>query len=72
MDRAPLEQAENVCRALARLIKEKMPKHWGFCLIIMSHGGDGFMTYLSDSRREDCIKMLKELVGKLEANEKNI
>lgn len=52
--REPLEKAEVTCRDIARLIKQKMPKQWGFVLILMSHGGDGFMTYLSDSYREDC------------------
>ena len=70
--REPLEKAEVICRKLAQLIKSQMPKHWGFCLILMSHGGDGFMTYLSDSRREDCIKMLRELALKLELKTPNV
>lgn len=70
--REPLEKAEVTAKKLARLIKSKMPTQWGFCLILMSHGNDGFMTYLSDSRREDCIKMLREMALKLELNTPNI
>lgn len=70
--RDPLEKAEITCRSLGKLIKEKMPLKWGFCLIIMSHGQDGLMTYISDSRREDCIKMLREMALKLELNAPNI
>lgn len=70
--REPLEKAEVTCNKIARLIKSQMPKQWGFCLILMSHGQDGFMTYLSDSRREDCIKMLRELALKLELKTPNV
>lgn len=70
--REPLEKAEVTCRKIARLIKSKMPTQWGFCLILMSHGKDGFMTYLSDSCREDCIKMLRELADKLETKIPNV
>lgn len=70
--RDPLEKAENTARDLAKLIKSNMPLHWGFCLVLMSHGSDGFMTYLSDSKREDCIKMLEELVAKLKLNTPNV
>lgn len=70
--REPLEKAEVTCRKIATLIKAKMPKHWGFCLILMSHGEDGLMTYMSDSRREDCIKMLREMALKLETRTPNV
>ena len=70
--REPLERAEITAQKLARAIKSQMPKQWGFCLILMSHGADGFMTYLSDSCREDCIKMMKELIEKWEANTPNV
>lgn len=70
--RSPLESAEITCRDIARVIKKAMPKHWGFVLILASHGNDGFMTYLSDCERDCMIKMLREMAYKLETNDKEI
>lgn len=49
-----------------------MPKGWGFVLLLASHGEGGVTTYLSDCRREDIIKFLREMAYKLETNEKEI
>ena len=70
--RASLEEAENEARRIARILKSSMPKDWGFTLILYSFGGDGFMTYLSSGQREDCIKMLEELLIKIKSNEGNV
>lgn len=75
-DRANLEQAEIKCREIAkkigRAIKADMPLNWGFTLILYSYGGDGFMTYLSSGEREQCIKMLEEILVKIKNNEPNV
>ena len=70
--RANLEEAENKCRDIARDIKSKMPSHWGFVLIMATHGEKGFMTYMSSLNRSDCIKMMEEMVGKLKTDERSL
>lgn len=72
MDRAPLESAEVEAKKIARILKDNMPDGWGFTLILYSYGGEGFMTYLSTGQREDCIKMLEELLLKMKNNERNV
>mgnify|MGYP001609691257 CR=1 FL=1 len=70
--RANLEQAENCARDIGRIIKKSMPEGWGFSLVLFSFGEDGLMTYLSSGQREDCIKMLEELLTKIKSNERNV
>lgn len=70
--RQPLEKAEIHARDIGRILKASMPEGWGFVLLLVSKGSVGVMTYLSDCRREDIIKFLKEMVVKFEANEKEI
>lgn len=65
MDRAPLEAAEVEALKIARVLKDNMPNGWGFTLILYNYGDEGFMTYLSTGQREDCIKMLEELLLKI-------
>lgn len=72
VDRAPLEAAEVEAQKIARILKDNMPNGWGFTLILYSYGAEGFMTYLSTGQREDCIKMLEELLLKIKNNERNV
>jgi len=70
--RDPLEKAEITARDLGRRIKSAMPVGWGFTLVLYNYGGNGAITYLSSGQREDCIKMLEELLTKIKTNEGNI
>ena len=70
--RANLEQAEVKAREIARVLKKAMPNEWGFTLVLYSYGGDGFMTYLSSGDRQDCIKMLEELLGHIKKGTPNV
>jgi hypothetical protein len=72
MDRAPLEEAEVVARRVGRIIGSMMPKGWGFTLVIASHGADGFCTYVANLERDGAVKMLRELLVKIERNEENV
>jgi hypothetical protein len=71
MARATLEEAENRAREIGRLLGSVMPAGWGFALILnsLNDGANGLMTYLSNMRREDMIKMLREMADKLERGE---
>ena len=66
MPRATLEEAEIKCRDIARKIKSEMPKHWGFLLILTSHGEKGFSTYLSSVERECAVSLLRETADSIE------
>ena len=40
----------------------------GFCLWIFDFGSDGFLSYISNARREEVIKLLREHLRRLEGN----
>ena len=68
--RAPLEQAETTCRQIGHAIGSKLPKGWGFMLTLFSmRETDGFSTYMSNCKREDVIKALRELADSIEKRE---
>lgn len=66
MNVARLRQLEEEARGIGRLLKGKMPNGAGFVLVVFDFGPGGWMTYLSSGERADCIKMLRELLSKLE------
>lgn len=72
-DRASLEEAEITARKLGRLLHSQMPKGWGFVLVLASYGEpSAFMTYLSSVQREDALRMLRELLTKVEEGEPQV
>ena len=68
-ERAPLESAEVTARKIGERLAEKMPPGWGFTLVLASYGEGGFCTYISSVQREGAVKMLHELLDKIERNE---
>lgn len=71
-EREPLETAENVARKIGRLIGGVMPKGWGFCLVLASHGDGGFCTYVANLERDGAVKMLRELLENIERNKEEV
>lgn len=73
-DRAGLEAAEIAARRLGRKLKEKIPKGWGFVLVLSSFGekDEGFKTYLSTIEREGAVKLLREMADAIEGKEKEV
>lgn len=69
MSRKPedLKTLEVAARRIAELIDQAMPPHVGFFLSLFDHGEGGWSTYVSNSRRLDMVKFLRELADKLEA-----
>ncbi len=53
-------------QSLAKMIDDKLPKGWGFGLMIfeMNHEPDGPLLWVSNARREDMINAMKEYVKK--------
>jgi hypothetical protein len=72
VNRASLEQAEVRAQEIGRLLKSIMPLGWGFVLAMFSIGEKGVTTFISDLRREDVIKAIRELADKLERGEKQL
>ena len=56
---------ENTARTIGKLIGDQMPPGWGFALMIFQFVGKE-STWISNARREDMVKALRELADKLE------
>ena len=64
------EEVEAALRELANDIKPKVPKGFGFTLLIFSYGktglpnegSEGSMFYISTGEREDMLKAMKEFI----------
>ena len=64
------KEAKAINQTIGRLIKEAMPPGWGFALLVFElNTNAGSMNYLSNARRPDMIKALKELIHNLEMDE---
>lgn len=67
------KQLESECFALGRKLKQELEvqphtQNVGFALVLFDYGAAGNMAFVSTAQRMDCIALLKELIGKLEAN----
>lgn len=56
-------------RALARFVTKKLPKGWGFCLIVFPFDKPGIANYISNAQRATMIQALKDKVRVLEAKD---
>ena len=61
-----LFEMEEHARGIGRAIGDVLPKDIGFCIVLAHKGAGGWSTWLSNCNREDMIKMLREMIGKLE------
>jgi hypothetical protein len=61
----PLAEIEQSARELGKVIGGVLPDGVGFLLVLYDYGTGGHMSYMSNGRREDCIKLLAELREKL-------
>lgn len=67
------EEGEAIARELGRQLKAELEDTttgppMGFALWIFDFGDGGFLSYVSNARREDMIKMLREHLKRLEEN----
>lgn len=67
-----LSQIEERCRDIGRLLASALPPGVGFTLILFDfgEGEKRHLTYLSNAQRPDMIKTLREMLEKLEADER--
>ena len=66
LKRATLEQAEVEARVLGRALEQRMPDGWKFLLMLFTKGEAGYMTYVSNSPKEEVRKLLLEMAGKID------
>ena len=52
-------------RKIAARIKPMLPAGAGFALLVFDLGPKGFMTWVSDAKRADMVKALRELTNVL-------
>lgn len=64
MERTELEAT---ARAIGRTIKDGLPEGVGFAVLVFDLGSGGTMTYLSNAQRDDMVRALRELIGRLDA-----
>ena len=68
-DDLPLEATvRGIGQVLGRAIEDagaKQGRHLGFALCVYDFGPKGFMTYMSNGRRADMVKALRELLEKI-------
>lgn len=69
--RATLEEVERKMQGIARAVEGMVPKGWGFAVLCFSYGENGFMNWVSNARREDMIKALRETADNLEKNRRD-
>jgi hypothetical protein len=65
-DRRKRERLEAECRELGTVMMPYMPRGTGFTLVLYDFGSGGNMAYISNGNREDCLAMLRELLGKID------
>jgi hypothetical protein len=58
---------ENLMQGLAKGIEKILPKGIVFTLVTFTEGDGGYAGYVSNGRRPDMIKALRECADKLEA-----
>lgn len=61
--------SKDAMQEIAKFIENRVGKKYGFSVLIYEHGtGDGRLNYVSNSKREDVIKAMKEFIEQTEGN----
>lgn len=58
--KVPFESVEQAARRAAGLVSKELPHGAQFILIAMTTGADGFLTYVSNVRRDDAVRVVDE------------
>lgn len=53
---------------IGEMLRESMPKGFGFVLLISSYGAGGSMFYTASVERQDVCNMMREFIQKAERN----
>ena len=60
------EEIEADLTEIGDMLCAKMPKGWGFSVLITSFGEGGAVFYVSNVEREDMIEVMREFIKKHE------
>lgn len=63
------EEAEGVLRCIANAVESFFPK-MGFALILFEFNKPGIGNYISNGKRKDMVKALRETADRLESKQK--
>ncbi len=63
------ELLNNKNREIGKLIGSRVPAGVGFALLLFNMGESGWMNYISNARREDMVKAMRELLFKIEGED---
>jgi len=68
MDKCSVDQenTDEIMRILANAITEVFPQKYGFALLVFPFNSPGTANYISNARRDDMIKALREKADILE------
>lgn len=58
------EEIEVLLKEIGHLIGGKLPKGWGFNLMLFDFGNKGNLFYISNAERQDVIKTMREFIKK--------
>lgn len=50
---------------MAELMKDGLPKGWGFAIMLFTYGEGGEFVWLSSAKRDDMLHVLAEFIGKV-------
>mgnify|MGYP001814238329 CR=1 FL=1 len=63
-----VEEIEELVNTIANSTDERVPDGVGFAVMLFEFGKGGHMAYASNGRRQDMIRALQELLGKLQSS----
>lgn len=64
-----LRALESEARDIGHLLMRRMPPNAGFLLVLYDFGEGGWSTYISSGQRADCIKLMRELLARMESEQ---
>lgn len=56
------EEVKQSLKRVGRLVSEMLPPGIGFGLFVYEQQEDGWLTYMSNSNREDFVRVLKDFI----------
>ncbi len=58
------EVIQAMIKKMSEYINSKIPKGWGFCLLVFDYKDNGSMFYMSNAERESMIEGMEEFIAK--------
>lgn len=65
-DRRDRAEIEALSRAIAEALSEALPEGLGFALLVFDFGEGGNLAWISNAKREDMVRVLREQLARFE------